>query len=121
MELSLSLNEKSSLLDSCKSGSLDIDSLIQRLICNNSSYHKAYMRNGCSRSAKTYSESLANRRASSTFGSISSLLSRTKSRVHSDSNHSANIVMTEIHGDALSVTDLDGDGPNLQSTTMTPS
>lgn len=32
MELSLSLNEKSSLLDSCKSGSLDIDSLIQRYL-----------------------------------------------------------------------------------------
>ena len=32
MELSLSLNEKSSLLDNYKGGSLDVDSLIQRLV-----------------------------------------------------------------------------------------
>ena len=85
------------------------------MVGNNASYHNAYFETGCSRNAKTHSASMAEKqRSHSRLGSISSLLARTKFRVDSDSNHSANIVMSEIHGhsDSAVTSDLDPNAPS---------
>eukprot|EP00484_Ammonia_sp_Unknown_P026371 CAMPEP_0197026520 /NCGR_PEP_ID=MMETSP1384-20130603/6589_1 /TAXON_ID=29189 /ORGANISM="Ammonia sp." /LENGTH=787 /DNA_ID=CAMNT_0042455203 /DNA_START=31 /DNA_END=2394 /DNA_ORIENTATION=+ len=85
MESSTLANEKSSLLERYPTGSLDVDNLIQRLIGNNSAYHKAYMRSGCNRNAREYSKETQNapKRSLSNLSSFFSNSSPNRDDVHS--------------------------------------
>eukprot|EP00486_Rosalina_sp_Unknown_P014294 CAMPEP_0201592108 /NCGR_PEP_ID=MMETSP0190_2-20130828/190089_1 /ASSEMBLY_ACC=CAM_ASM_000263 /TAXON_ID=37353 /ORGANISM="Rosalina sp." /LENGTH=459 /DNA_ID=CAMNT_0048050721 /DNA_START=359 /DNA_END=1735 /DNA_ORIENTATION=- len=73
--MSSTKDENSALL---RGGRLDVDNLIERLVGNNSAYHKAYYRNGCGRNAKEYSE---HETSKSSKHSISSYFSRSRNRI----------------------------------------